>query len=130
MKKGKTILIVDDNMNFVDRIIGLLEDVSNISHTFTAGDYDEASLLINREKPDVVLLDINIPGKNGIEVLRFIRKNNKDCEVIMITNHADEYYRQQCVELGAKYFLDKSSDFAQVPVIIANMGFRNSKNNE
>ncbi|MDZ4796097.1 MAG: response regulator [Bacteroidota bacterium] len=112
------ILIVDDNMNFVDRMISLLEDADNIGYINVASNYDEARRLLAAEDPAVVLLDINLPGKNGIELLKLIRQNNKGCEVIMITNHADDYYKQQCKELGARYFLDKSNDFAQVPGII------------
>lgn len=123
MKEGQVILIVDDNMNFVDRMIGLLEEVANISYVHVATDYEEARRLLIQENPDVVLLDINLPGKNGIEILKLIKQNKAECEVIMITNHADDYYRQQCHDLGAKYFLDKSNDFALVPELISQRGF-------
>lgn len=112
------ILIVDDNMNFTDRMISLLDEVDNIGHINVAANYDEACRQLAADEPDVVLLDINMPGKNGIEVLKFIRQKNMKCEVIMITNHADGYYRQQCRELGAKHFLDKSNDFGLVPGLI------------
>lgn len=124
MKKGEVILIVDDNMNFVDRMIGLLEEVDTIGDIHVASDYDEARQMLSEIKPSIVLLDINLPGKNGIELLRLIKKNTTACEVIMITNHADDYYREQCYELGAKYFLDKSNDFALVPVIIRQLVLR------
>ena len=118
MIEKQTILIVDDNMNFVDRMIGLLREVANVGDIHTAADFDEARRMLSEEDPDIVLLDINLPGKNGIELLKMIKKNSTECEVIMITNHADDYYREQCHELGAKYFLDKSNDFALVPAII------------
>jgi two-component system chemotaxis response regulator CheY len=119
------ILIVDDNMNFVDRMIGLLQESGNNGNITVAGNYEEARKILSSEKPDVVLLDINLPGKNGIELLKQIRLHNQPCEVIMITNHADEYYRQQCKELGAKHFLDKSNDFAIVPSLISQFGSDN-----
>ena len=118
MNEKQTILIVDDNLNFVDRMIGLLREVAIVGDIHTASDFDEARRLLAEEDPDIVLLDINLPGKNGIELLKMIKKNSRECEVIMITNHADDYYREQCHELGAKYFLDKSNDFALVPSII------------
>jgi DNA-binding NarL/FixJ family response regulator len=121
MKEKQTILIVDDNLNFVDRMIGLLHEVSSVGEIHTACDFDEARRLLSEEDPAVVLLDINLPGKNGIELLKMIKKNKSGCEVIMITNHADDYYRDQCHELGARYFLDKSNDFALVPGIISRM---------
>ncbi len=118
MNKGQVILIVDDNLNFVDRMIGLLEEETNVSHTVVATDFEEAKIQLDLEKPDVVLLDINLPGKNGIDILKYIREKNYKCEVVMITNHFDEYYRQQCFELGAKHFIDKSNDFGKVPALI------------
>lgn len=118
MKKRIKLLIVDDNMNFVDRIINLLEEVVLPEAIIVASDFEEARKLFSYENPHIVLLDINLPGKNGIEFLKHIRQNDEKCEVIMITNHADEYYRELCFGLGAKHFLDKSNDFAQVPAIV------------
>lgn len=115
------ILIVDDNMNFVDRMIRLLKDTNNIGYISVANNYDEARRLLASEEPDVALLDINLPGKNGIDLLKLISQNNRKIEVIMITNHADEYYKQQCQELGANHFLDKSNDFSLVPGIITQL---------
>ncbi|HWC53785.1 MAG TPA: response regulator transcription factor [Chitinophagaceae bacterium] len=121
MKKEKLlILIVDDNMNFVKRIISLMEDLKNIGYINVATDYNEAVKFIDEEKPDLVLLDINLPGKSGIELLRRIKETGSKSEVIMITNHTDDYYKKLCHDLGAKYFLDKSIEFAMVPDIIGS----------
>ena len=113
--------MVDDNMGFVERMKGLLDEISQIGYINVASDYNEASMYVSEDKPDVVLLDINLPGKNGIEILKKIRISGHQCKVIMLTNHADEYYRQQCKELGADFFLDKSNDFAKVPDIISKI---------
>lgn len=119
MKPGKkAILIVDDNLSFIERMIGILDEVNHIGNISVAGNYDEASKYLISDNPDLVLLDINLPGKNGIHLLKDIKRNSIHCRVIMISNHADEYYRVQCKELGADYFLDKSNDFAKVPTII------------
>ena len=119
MKKNLIIMIVDDNVNFVNRMKGLLENLDGISSINVAGDYDSAVRLLIEQTPDFLLLDINLPGKNGMEILKMIKNENLKCEVIMITNHADEYYRNQCKKLGAKHFLDKSSEFGLVTEIIS-----------
>ncbi|MFN8290590.1 MAG: response regulator transcription factor [Chitinophagaceae bacterium] len=119
MKKGKLVLIVDDNMNFVKRLMSLLEDVEGISGINVATDFEEARTLFMAEPHQVVLLDINLPGKNGIELLKLFRQQRPECEVIMITNHADAYYRQQCLQLGAKHFLDKSNDYGAISTLVA-----------
>lgn len=120
-RKKLLILIVDDNKRFVERIIGLLDELDNIAFINVANDYDAAIRYLEEEKPDLVLLDINLPGKSGIEILRSIKQSGHNCEVIMITNHANEYYRNLCLKLGAKHFLDKSGDFSLVPEIIGNI---------
>ena len=119
MKQDLVIMIVDDNPNFINRMQGLLEELDNIGPIHVASDYTKAIQLLTDQVPDFVLLDINLPGKSGIEILKMIKQNNWSCEVIVITNHADEYYRNQCYELGAKYFLDKSNEFGHVTEIIS-----------
>ncbi len=118
MKAGKLVLIVDDNLNFVKRLIGLLEDVNGIRGINIASDFEEAKTLFFAEEHQVVLLDINLPGKNGIELLKIFREHRPDCEIIMITNHADSYYRQLCLKLGASHFLDKSNDYGVISSLV------------
>lgn len=118
MKKKLIILIVDDNINFIERMVSMLDELESIQNINVANNYEEAQRSIASEKPDLVLLDINLPGKNGIELLRKIKQGEWKCQVIMITNHADSYYKELCTELGATYFLDKSSDFGLVPALI------------
>ena len=118
MKTGKLLLIVDDNMNFVKRIMEMLEGARNIRGINVASDYEEARQIFFREEHQLVFLDINLPGKNGIELLKLFKEHRRETEVIMITNHADSYYRQQCMQLGATYFLDKSNDYGRIASLI------------
>jgi DNA-binding NarL/FixJ family response regulator len=117
-------LIVDDNIRFIERMICLLDETKNIGYINVANDYNEATRIIAEERPDVVLLDINLPGKSGIEILKQIKRSDKQSHVIMVTNHADDYYRDQCKEIGADHFLDKSNDFSKVPGIISSLGLQ------
>ena len=116
------VLIVDDNKKYLERVIDLLEEAGLTPGVITANDYTEAVLLIAKEKPGIVLLDINMPGKSGIEVLRFIKEEAYGCKVIMVSNHSNESYRKLCLEEGADHFLDKSRDFESIPLILAEMG--------
>lgn len=124
MEKDTVILIVDDNMYFVDRMISLLQETDSPRQIYAANNYDEARRLFAEVNPDIVLLDINLPGKNGLEILKMIRSENTFSTVLMLTNHADTYYRQQCMELGANYFLDKSEDFGLVPDIVNQLSLQ------
>lgn len=121
-KRGRlVVLMVDDNMLFIERMVTMLDEIARPNDITIASDYNEAVRFIKEEIPDVVLLDINLPGKSGIEILKLIRSTGNECKVIMLTNHADDYYREQCREYGADFFLDKSNDFAKVPDIIIKL---------
>jgi DNA-binding NarL/FixJ family response regulator len=125
-KKRLSILIVDDNLNFVRRMIALLNEVDDIYAIHTAHNYDEAFILLDK-KPDLTLLDIHLPGKNGMDILKRLKSSAKDYNVIMLTNQTDQYYREQCEKLGASFFLDKTNDFELVPVRIKEFAVQNNR---
>lgn len=117
-----TLLIIDDNAPFINRMTGLLRE-SGLALVEVATNYDEAMAKLELHIPEIVLLDINLPGKNGVELLKKIRQSGFPCRVIMLSNHANDYFRRICMELGVTHFLDKSNDFNLVPGIIKNMNF-------
>src|SRR5262245_18514480 len=113
-KHKTSVLVVDDSLPFVNRIINLLvTEVRNLGHINVAGGYAEATRIYKEEKPDIVLLDISMPGKSGVELLKEIKQGDNDSQVIMLTNHGDDFYRNYCYELGVDHFLDKSTDFTK-----------------
>jgi len=121
-KLKTTLLIVDDNKFFIERVISLIEESCQVAKIEIAYDYEEAITSLENNTPDIVLLDINMPGKNGIELLQEVRRREKECLIIMISNHDNEYYREQCKKLGADHFLDKSDEFGMLPSIINSIG--------
>ena len=113
MKRKLSVLIVDDNQHYVERMVSLLQEVDIISVIHTAQNSDEALLLLD-QNPDLALLDIRLPGQNGMQVLRTIKDSGKDCEVFMVTNSSADHYRDECIKLGALRFFDKTNDFELV----------------
>ena len=120
MKKDKrTVLIVDDSILIMERMIPIMEEIDNISFVVHAGSYKEGLEVLSRLTPDMVLLDINLPDKSGIELLRLIRERHPKIAVLMISNNADPYYRNICKKLGAQHFLDKSTDIDRIPSVLS-----------
>ncbi len=115
----KTVLIVDDSILVMERMIPIMEEIENISFVVHAASYQEGLEVLSRLTPDMVLLDINLPDKSGIELLRLIRERRLETAVLMITNNADIYYRNICKKLGADYFLDKSTDIDLLPAVLS-----------
>lgn len=113
------VLVVEDSLLIIKRILGLLEEVENIKLVIHAANYYESIKMINEVNTDIVLLDINLPDKSGIELLKEIKLIRPQIKVIMLTNQASENYRNLCMHLGADFFLDKSRDFDKIPETIA-----------
>jgi DNA-binding NarL/FixJ family response regulator len=118
---GKSILIVDDSLIITERLQMMLMGLKNIGAIASAGGYPLAVQLLMDVRFDIVSLDINLPGKSGIELLRHIKAAYPQIVVIMLTNQSSDYYRTICKRLGADYFMDKSTEFDNVPSIIYSL---------
>jgi len=75
-----------------------------------AGGVEDALAALDNLLPDLVILDLRMRDGSGIEVLRKLRRASRGTKVIVFTNHPEEQYRRRCKELGANYFLSKSTD--------------------
>ena len=122
MKKVRqVILLVDDSPLITERVIDMLRILPTVENILTASNYQEALAILEEKEPTTVLLDIQLPGKSGIELLKFIVKNYPGIKVMMLTNQASEYYKNLCKKTGAVHFIDKSKEFDLIPGIISSM---------
>ncbi len=116
------VFIVEDSAPIRERLIGLLRDIEGVT---VVGEADTAKAAVEgilRTKPDSVVLDIQLSGGSGIEVLRRIRPLAPEVVFIVLTNHSNPQYRRLCMKAGASHFLDKTSEFAKVMEVIAGLG--------
>jgi DNA-binding NarL/FixJ family response regulator len=105
------VVIVDDSVVIRQRLVGLLEDVGGIQVVGIATDGHEGLDAILTLNPDVVILDIRMPGMSGIELMEDLRRRDVSPTIIVLTNFPYPAYRKRCQELGAEYFFDKSTEF-------------------
>ena len=109
------VLIVDDSTVVRERVVAMLSDLQpGIEVVGQAGEVNEAILAARRLKPDAVILDISMPGKSGIEALQAITRDTPAPLVMMLTNYPYSQYREKCMEAGADFFYDKSTEFCKV----------------
>lgn len=109
--KKKQLLIVEDSDLILKRLISTLEeDLSNTKISAVLNGTD-ALAAMQAFRPEFVLLDINLPDINGIDLLRTIRSSYPDTSVIMLTNHSATHTRTTCMNAGANAFYDKSKEF-------------------
>jgi DNA-binding NarL/FixJ family response regulator len=113
-----TVLVVDDSIVVRRRIVALLDEAAPGTLVVEAADPDEGIEAFHRMRPDVVVLDLSMPGGSGLDVLREIRKVTPPRMVIVFTNHIEEPYRRHCLEGGADLFLDKSKDLPRLVEVL------------
>ena len=113
------ILLVDDSEFILQRLQQLLIALEQVQEVRTATSAEEATEFIRDYEPGLVILDINLPGKNGLQMLKDIRQMKEiDPVILILTNNTLSGYRADCMQNGADYFLDKAKDFGTIPGII------------
>jgi DNA-binding NarL/FixJ family response regulator len=117
----KNILIVDNSLLITERLIGILKEVKTAQKIYAASDYAECIDLLGKKKVNIVLLDIQLSGKNGFELLEHIVKNFQNIRVVILSNSVSENYKSRCKKIGAVDFIDKSKDFDLIPGIISDL---------
>jgi two-component system alkaline phosphatase synthesis response regulator PhoP len=105
------VLVVDDEPEFVELIKLRLE--CNGYDVTMAFDGNDGLKKIKKEKPDAVLLDILMPGLDGIEVLKRIRRHNKDLPVFIVTAFSNEERFDKAKKYNVSGFITKTSDLKQ-----------------
>jgi two-component system response regulator (stage 0 sporulation protein F) len=112
MKDKLQILVVDDEADFRQLMIFWLE--SKGYSIISAADGKKAVRLVKRENPDVVLLDIRMPIMDGVEVLKRIRKFNKDLPVILISAYVNDPRAREALAYGISGVFYKGKNFEEI----------------
>ena len=115
------ILIADDSAIVRARLISLLTDLRGIEVVGQAEDAIEARNLAEKLRPDVAILDLRMPLGSGADVLYDIKKFNPTPKVIMLTNYPHPENKKKCIDGGADYFFDKSTEFQRVVSVLRDM---------
>ena len=110
IKTGANIAIVDDDASVCGAISGLLRSLGMNTDTFTSGHEFIEHLETKRFHPDCVVLDVQMPGMNGLEVQELLVRSEKPPPVIFITAHDETSVRERALQAGAVAFLPKPFD--------------------
>ena len=102
------VLLVDDEKELVQTLSERL--INRDVGTYAVFDGKQALDLIDDDKPEIMVLDLRMPGIDGIEVLRRAKQKNPEIEIIILTGHGTEDDRKLCMELGAFAYLQKPVD--------------------
>ena len=116
-----TLLIADDSDVIVQRLVTMLADVDGLEIVGRAGTVFEATRAVRFLKPDVMILDMRMPGGSGIDVLEAMKRDRVTPIVIVLTNYNHPLYRRKCLESGARFFMDKSTEFENVGAVLSDL---------
>lgn len=113
MEKIRTV-IVDDHKIFRESLTYVLESQANINVIAQANNGREFLSTLTHTKPDIVLLDIEMPEMDGVEASREALKLHPDLKILVLSMHKDEEFYSAMIDLGVKGFILKESDTQEV----------------
>lgn len=108
------VLVVDDSIVIRDRLVMMLTGVPRVGVVGVFGSADAAIDAMAKLAPDLVILDVRLPGRSGLDAIPEIRRLAPAAEVFVFTNFPFDHYRSRSLDAGASYFLDKSKDFREL----------------
>lgn len=115
------VLLVDDSEPFVDAAKAFLEQLASIGRIEIAHSAQEAIVFTAHYRPDLVLMDYEMPGANGLEALRAIKSRTAAPRVIVMTLHDSAFLAHQAREAGADAFVAKSDFFDRFPRVVQRL---------
>jgi two-component system invasion response regulator UvrY len=111
------ILMIDDHVVVREGVRRLLQTVPGAS-IVEASDADEAMTAFREEQPDIVLLDLNLPGVGGLELLRRLKGEKASVRVIIFSMHADPLYASRALQSGARGYVSKGASAEELVLAV------------
>jgi DNA-binding NarL/FixJ family response regulator len=112
------VLIVDDSLLLRERLCCRLGSIEGIEIAGKASDVPGGIEAFRKVEPDVVVLDLLMPGGSGIDVLEAIKRERPSTIVVILTNHPLPQLMKKSREAGAEYFFDKTQEFGKVAQVL------------
>ncbi|MDW7774123.1 MAG: response regulator [Desulfobulbaceae bacterium] len=107
-----SILLVDDESNFRERLRRAFE--KREYQVFTAGDYDEAIRVIRQKMPGMAVVDLRMPGKSGLELIKDALTIHPEIRIVVLTGYGSIATATDAVKLGAVSYLPKPADIDDI----------------
>ena len=116
---GMKVFLVEDSSLLLERLETMLGALPGIELVGRAGTAPAATAAIHEQRPDHVVLDIQLAEGSGFDVLRELHARAPELDVVMLSNYSSDPYRQIAERFGAKAFFDKTREFERVRDLVA-----------
>jgi DNA-binding NarL/FixJ family response regulator len=116
--RKQSVIIADDHTLFRQGLKLILEDIENIEVVADVADGKELIEVSTLMKPDLIIMDINMPHVNGIEASRILLQDNPDFRILVISMYGDEQYYSSVIENGVKGFILKDADNSELRLAV------------
>lgn len=114
MQPNITVFVADDHQIFRQGLIKLLESEASIAIVGESGDGAEALQMIQELQPDIAILDISMPNKDGLEIVKQLKEDNRPVACIILTMYDEEEYFNEALDCGVKGYLLKENAFSDL----------------
>jgi len=114
-------MLVDDHDLVRSGIRRLLEDVRDIRVTAEAENGEQAIRLVRRQVPDIILMDVSMPGIGGLEATRKITRSQPDMKIIVVSIHDDDPFPARLLEAGASGYITKGCKVDEIVMAIRSV---------
>lgn len=119
MNTGQFKILVVDDSNLVRGLLSdMLSELDGVCTVYRAADAREGLKRVSEVEPDLVTLDIRMPGETGVDLLAKIKTQKDPPEVVILTNYPFPSYRKRCAEHGADHFLDKTTELHKLLEVV------------
>jgi two-component system invasion response regulator UvrY len=108
------VILCDDHALIRRGIRDTLADAADIDVVGEASDYGELRTLMRDKSCDVLVLDINLPGRSGLDVLHVLKEEGSTLRVLVVSMYPEDQYAMRALKAGASGYLNKGSDAAQI----------------
>jgi DNA-binding NarL/FixJ family response regulator len=115
------LLIVDDSELIRNSLVRLLLEIPGIESIRTADSLVRALDCVEQEEPNLIILDLHLPDGNASRLIEPLKWLAPLARIAMLTNDASEYSRRQCLDQGADWFFDKSTEFERLLEVVRDL---------
>ncbi|MBE0615558.1 MAG: response regulator transcription factor [Burkholderiales bacterium] len=119
-----TVFLVEDSPAIRARLAATIRGIEGAELVGEAGAVGAAIAGIGSTRPGAIILDLQLEDGSGLDVLKAVYPGTPELHVAVLTNYATDQHRRACMDAGAEYFLDKSSDFPRIREIVQRWAAR------